>query len=336
MEARLLTDKHRISTLEWLTPRLALLFVAAFSLVDFARMVPGVRQAYRRQRASKAQSKIRNDEDRVVCHLEVTAAISLATVSPWQVPPRHRCWVDTLGSARSHGQSDSWLSSGGIQWGTRLPSDEWFSQPSLRLCVAAVFQLRCITSLADVLHSLCYFFIQEGMSQASVRGRIKMSQNASFLWTLLAGLFTFSYSKQLLQTALDAFPCAFFYPLSRSPPSYPQTSSLSASSRYILHPWQPPTTAAEWLCQPHNTGACAEWILSWLLGSGCAGNAEYTTRRRFAWAPCVHASSQHSRIPVDHAPTQARIQIVLPCSSRGVSIHENWIWVSYSYFYNFI
>lgn len=27
--------------------------------------------------------------------------------------------------------------------------------------------------------------------------------------------------------------------------------------------------------------------------------------------------------PVDHPPTQARIQIMLPCSSRGVSIHEN-------------
>lgn len=62
-EARLLTDKHSISTLELLTPRLTLLFVSALSLLDFARAMPGVMPAYRRQRASKAQSRIMNDED---------------------------------------------------------------------------------------------------------------------------------------------------------------------------------------------------------------------------------------------------------------------------------
>lgn len=167
-----------------------------------------------------------------------------------------------------------------------------------------------------MLQGPCHFFIQERISQASVRGRINTSQNESFLWTLLAGLFTFAYIKQPRQTVLDALPCAFFYPIPH------QTRSLFASSRSTPQPSQRPRELLlSDFVSPH-TGACAEWILSWLLGSRCAGNAKYTTTG-FAWASCVHASSQHSRIPVDHAPTQAGIQIMLPCSSRGVSIHEN-------------
>lgn len=66
MEARLLTDRNRISVLECLPPRLILLSVICkHSLTDFARTVSGVRQAYHLQRASQAQSKALNNDDGV-------------------------------------------------------------------------------------------------------------------------------------------------------------------------------------------------------------------------------------------------------------------------------
>lgn len=71
-------------------------------------------------------------------------------------------------------------------------------------------------------------------------------KNESFLWTLLAGLFTFAYIKQTLQTVLDAFPCAvfFFLPALLNPP----TLALSSPPFCFLSIHSASLTASENSC----------------------------------------------------------------------------------------
>lgn len=163
----------------------------------------------------------------------------------------------------------------------------------------------------------------------------------SSLQRLLPGLFTLGFCE--LSTVANIF--FFIFPLLSFSLSLCPSNSSSILSSILLFSssllWPPFLVTSEkrrWVIlsvPSHNPGSCAELIFSRLLEWRRAGNAKYPCRCLTRPPIYIFETSSPCALVV-HAGIRAWIQIRPSYSSRSVSIHESWIWVSDSYFYNFI